>query len=1099
MKRLRGLEMGVVAALGLLACVFAVRVARHFPGARLEMGRARLSRLTEETRRRLSTLQDRVLLTYYASDRSRMPSHLRGVEREVTDLFDALKRASGGKLDYQVVDPDADPVLREDLSRYAAKRAVAPFRARSVERDAWSETTVWSTISIAYGPRPESAIPGVGPERLERLQGLLVEHLDQMERPRKARIAVAAPAGYEQLAAFLAGKGEVARVDLDGGAPFPEEADALFWMHPRRVDDERLAEMDRFVRRGRNVLVAGSERSWEARRGPDGAPWLVVKPTPYPAQTLLAHYGLRAASGLLCDLRGEAPAGAPGAETRPAFTPFLVRCIATDQDFRAWRNQPNGNLLFEVPTPFALDPEALEERGWRAEVLATSSDKSWVQPVPREPIPFAEVRPENGEAVPKQLLMVRLRTRDPWQGAVILCAASTPFRDGYLQGHEGVAHERLARVLADAFTANDRLVLARAGSLAVEPLPAMGAGARALWRGWTVLFLPAALLALALLRGAFSVRVERAPRLAAGRALLAAGLLGALAAGLLARAAGALGARADLSEFGRNELSRETRAIAARATEPIEAEIVFSSPERLPPSMRRWGKRVAEALGELRRAGARLSVRSVDPDDLGEAGRKALAAEGIEPFKATTKDEETTTVRTVYAALRLASRGRSETLRFPDAVSIENLEFRLAFALWRLETGRRPLVAFASDAPRLSPAEAWDLQQAGFTPPSGTDVYGVARGLLEGCDFRVAHVNPRDPRPPENPDAFVWLQPRRDVSAAYDWLARYLHRGGRAFLAAQHFNVQARQFRGTGFKLVYWPQPQFPDVDLLYFPDLGIEVVREVLFDELKTRIAGEAQVNRSYARPDLEVQTSALPFLIRASAANFSKDSPLTRELGDQAFLWGAYVRTDEEKLRAVGLRARPLLTTSERTWSFAWKGGYLPEELLAGPPRDEGGEPAWLGRVPLAVDVEGNFPEPFEPLKIQGKIFPGATSEPAATKPAFAATPPGPPGRLLLVGCSEMFKNHRVLDPEFRADHLLLNAVASLALPGELAEVAARRPAQRGFDYVEPGDRIRWRGIVLAGFPAALAAFGLVRAAARRRPTGVASPAQAAGGASR
>jgi hypothetical protein len=1089
-RRRGALEGAVVAVLGLLVALFDARVARRFPGARLEMGRAKLSRLTEETRRRLGSLEDRVLLTYYASDRARMPSQLRRVERDVTDLFEALKGASRERLDYQIVDPDADPVARDDLARFAAKRAVAPFRARSVERDAWSEKTVWSTISIAYGPRPESTIPGVGPEHLERLQRLLVEHLDQMERPRRAAIALAAPAGYEQLRGFLAQKGEVRTVDLDGGERIPPDADCLFWMDPRRVDDARLAELDRFLRRGRNALLAGSEHSWEARRGADGAPALTVEPTGYPAGALLAHFGLRATQGLLCDARGEQAYAGMAPESRPAPTPFVVRCIGVDQDFRGWRNQPNGNLLFEVPTPFALDPEALEERGWQAEVLATSSDKSWVEPLPRGPVPFAALRPEAGEPVPKQPLMVRLKPRDPWEGAVVLCAASTPFRDGYLQGREGVAHERLARVLADAFTANDRLVLARAGALAVEPIPAMGARSRALWRAFAVLLLPGALLAVALLRGAFARRGEPSPRRRAGGPLLATALAGVLVVGLLARAAGAFGARADLSESGRNELSPQTRAIAARASEPVEAKIVFSPPERLPPSMRRWSKRIGEALAELRRAGARLSVRTVDPDELDEAEKKTLAAEGIEPFRVTTKDEEVTTVRTVHAALRLSSRGRTEVLRFRDAVSIENLEFRLAFALWRLETGRRPLVAFASDAPRLSPAEAWDLQQASLTPPSGTDAYAVARGLLEGCDYRVVHVNPRDPRPPESPDAFVWLQPRRDVSATYDWLARYLHRGGRALLAAQHFNVQARQYRGSGYKLVYWPQPQFPDVDLLYFPDLGIEMVREVLFDELKTRIAAETQVNRAYARPDLEVQTSALPFLLRASAANFSKDSAVTRSLGDQAFVWGAYVRTDEAKLRAHGLRAKPLITTSARTWTFPWKGGWIPDEALAGPPRGEGGQPSWLGKLALAAEIEGDFPEPAEPLRIQPKIFPGATSEPAASKPAFAASTPGAPGRLLLLGCSEMFKNHRVLDPEFRGDHLLLNAVASLALPEDLAEIAARRPEQRGFDFVEPQDRLRWRGIVLAGLPAALLLFGFLRAVARRRPTWVATP---------
>lgn len=74
------------------------------------------------------------------------------------------------------------------------------------------------------------------------------------------------------------------------------------------------------------------------------------------------------------------------------------------------------------------------------------------------------------------------------------------------------------------------------------------------------------------------------------------------------------------------------------------------------------------------------------------------------------------------------------------------------------------------------------------------------------------------------------------------------------------------------------------------------------------------------------------------------------------------------------------------------------------------------------------------------------------------------------MLFGCSELFKDHRLRTPEFRADHLLLNAVAELALPPELADVAARRPVRRGFDYVEPEARVRWRLLVLGAWPGAI-----------------------------
>jgi hypothetical protein len=124
---------------------------------------------------------------------------------------------------------------------------------------------------------------------------------------------------------------------------------------------------------------------------------------------------------------------------------------------------------------------------------------------------------------------------------------------------------------------------------------------------------------------------------------------------------------------------------------------------------------------------------------------------------------------------------------------------------------------------------------------------------------------------------------------------------------------------------------------------------------------------------------------------------------------------------------------------------------------PRRGSGQPART----LAALFEGPFPAPREPLLEAGEGAepPGGA---AATAPG---EPPGVAGRLLLVGASEPFKNHRLFDPDFRADHLLLNAVAALALGDGLAAVASRRPAARGFDYVAPERRLRWRVAVLGG----------------------------------
>jgi hypothetical protein len=333
-----------------------------------------------------------------------------------------------------------------------------------------------------------------------------------------------------------------------------------------------------------------------------------------------------------------------------------------------------------------------------------------------------------------------------------------------------------------------------------------------------------------------------------------------------------------------------------------------------------------------------------------------------------------------------------------------------------------------------------------------------------------------------------------------DAMARLLHQGARVLLAAQHFNMQARQYRGTNFKTVYWPQPQTPDIDLYWFPELGIELVREVLFDELRTRRQMETQVNRNASRRDYERQASALPFLIRASAANFA-DDPITTGIGDQSFAWGNRLRWDEARLAELGLEAEPLIRTSERTWSFGWKGGYLPDEVYRGLPEADSvagegtsaAEVTVLGPQPLAARFRGTFPLPVEPIVREPEPDPETGAAPSR-RLELPDRPPAP-GELVLVGGSELFKNANLMDPEFRADQLLVNAVVDLALEPELAAVATRRRVPRGLDWIDAATKRTWRAVVLAAGPVALVAFGLLRELWRRRAPRVRVSARAGG----
>jgi hypothetical protein len=90
-------------------------------------------------------------------------------------------------------------------------------------------------------------------------------------------------------------------------------------------------------------------------------------------------------------------------------------------------------------------------------------------------------------------------------------------------------------------------------------------------------------------------------------------------------------------------------------------------------------------------------------------------------------------------------------------------------------------------------------------------------------------------------------------------------------------------------------------------------------------------------------------------------------------------------------------------------------------------------------------------------------------------------------MIGGSELFKDDRLLDMRFHADHLLLGAVTTLAAGDDLGAVAGRRPVPHGFDYVPPPRRLVWRGVVLGTALGLLLLFGTVWTVARRRPPSI------------
>lgn len=1058
-------------ALLLLVAVYAGRVVSHYqadlPGGRVELGRVKMTQLDDAMVQRLASLQHDVLVTYYVSERRHLPSEMRRMEQEITRLLEAMQRASNGRLQFQIVDPESQP----ELVRHAAHQRVAPFRVRSIARDLYTEQTVWSTLHIAYGPHEAAVINGVTPEHLPRLQAMIGGQLDQRDHPRQPVFGIASEGGFSQLARWLEDSGRVVPVDMQSSEPIPDEVDVLFWMNPGQIEAATVRRLQRFLDTGRSAVIAGSRhRVHNLNRGE-----LRLEPTPYDADFLLASFGLRAIDGLVLDDSSERLPG----DVAPVPARFLVRCIPPNQDFREMHELPNGHLLFAAPTPMTFDPDVLSERGWSPTVLATTSDRTSLTDMAYGDVNLGSSAFHQGDPVAKLPLMVWLRPQETWGGSLVISGSASPFQDGTFQA-PNYAHRRLVDVLRQTLASDDRLVIHHGTWQRTEPLPELTANQRLFWRIVCIGALPVLFVGVLLKRG--GVRRDRLPRLS--RVVAVARPVGVVAGLIVCVSVVVMllpSVRADLTADGTNRLSRQSVALAQVSDQPIDVTLIFSRSQNLPPQLRQHVRHVRAMLSEFQRAGVPLNVQWLHPEDLDAEQREALEADGVTPVRVTTQDEDMTIVRTVYSAITFQSGDARELLQFPDRASFEQSEFRIAFALWRLSTGRRPHIAFAADVPRLSAAEAYhDFQQRSLLAPTGTDVYSIARQVLEQADFRVTHLNLRNPEMPDDLDMIVWLQPRRDILPMLDATVRQLHRGVPVLIAAQHYNMQARQYRGAEFETVYWPQPQVADIHLHYLPDLGVNLVRDVLFDELSGQMLLQTQVNRASGERDYEAQLSAMPFLVRASAANYASH-PMMRNLGDQLLPFPAYWEIDQQQLAQHDLQVTPLIFSSQRTWSYNWTGGWLPSDLLAGPRSDEDDQPQWLGRLPLALLVEGRFPLPDQPL---------TERRPNEDTPVELVEDVDVRSRLMLLGNSEMFKNHRIRTDGYRADHLLLNAVSAMALDEDLAAIASHRRVSRGYDYVDASTRLRWRIIVLGVGPMLTIVLATVWLTVRRLPAKGAKP---------
>ncbi|MSR82717.1 MAG: hypothetical protein EXS58_07290 [Candidatus Latescibacteria bacterium] len=1044
MKRSPWLHAGLSLILLLLIALQGGRLARrnHWE---LDLGGGAPSTLSPQTIAFLRQLDHKISITYFATDPGQMPSRLKHLEAEVRQVLEALQAHAYGHLELRVLDParSGAPGIT-----YAAAKKVSPFKVRRVLEDEHQQQEIWSSLVLAPEGAPEILIQSI--EQSDLLEELIITHLQTLEQPLQPTFAVAAPPGTCQLLPrYLSQYGPVVEVDLDRDPGTPIDADVLFWIQPQTVSPAQVRQLRRFLDSGRSAVLAGSAYTIEYL--PAGGQWRFrALPQSTAWEELLRPWGLRPQSDLLLDRAAGPVSVAAGVDLSQVEAPFQLRCTPAFRDGRSFAAQARGALAFVGASALELDLAKVAAAGYQAEVVATTTGNAWVQPLPQGEFGQGEMSQAQFQ-VGKQNLMIFLKPEDPWAGQLVVLASPSPFQDPFID-QPGFGHQAFLRDLARTLAAPQRLVRIRVERPQPQPLPPLSDAARLFWRGWAVFAMPLVLLVLGLRRYRGSGRRWSLPAL---ETALRPGLVlaGIIALPWLGRSMSPV--QLDLTEEKLNTPAPLTLQLLDQHRTGLQVEAALTPQASMPPRLKTIEPKIKNLLGQ-----GDLAVRFLRPADQGE--RTLLQAQGFRPIEVQRVLQDTLARQLVWSGLRLGEEGKSALIPHLDQRNVGHLEFLVAAALKRLERGRAPRVAVVADWPRLSPAEALeDFQRQGLSAPSGTDVYRQLKILLQDYGYDVTYVNPQEPVLPDSTDVFLWMQPRRDSGRLMVMLGQHLAQGRPAIVALQHFNIQQRQYRGAGFQTVYWPQPQFQDLDR-YLNLLGVEQVREVLMDRTQHHLALATQVNRS-AQREYDPQEVALPFLIRAVGTDFSPASEITRHLGDLLFIWGNRFALDINRLQALGLASQVLVSTSDQAWSFVWQGGWLPPETFS--------PTSYLsGRQPLALDLEGIFPPPA--LSAEGKV--------SLLPPA----PGQPPGQLLLIGSSEMFKDEYLYTPDFEDAQFLLNAVARAAYGSELAALQARHPAARGFAFIDIGAKIFWRSFALGAGPLLLLLIGLYRWRWRHHP---------------
>ena len=527
--------------------------------------------------------------------------------------------------------------------------------------------------------------------------------------------------------------------------------------------------------------------------------------------------------------------------------------------------------------------------------------------------------------------------------------------------------------------------------------------------------------------------------------------------------------RFDMTEDKIHTISPSTRTILAEADSEIEVRLYVTPRDKMPTAMRNIERDITDKLEELRLASrGRLNYAPVyleaanviateddfnrDPDSENEdeAIERRMLDKGVQPFNVRAMTQDEVSSKLVYCSIGIGYKDRTEEI-IPQIIpdTLPDLEYQLVNTIYKLTRDRKPTVALVApkEAISIDPQMRQMLMQMGQQIPESEDPYIYLEQVLQMEKYDVQRVELTKESPlPDEYDTLVVVNPR-SLNDRQRWeINRALHSGKSVVLAVQKYEWDYQATR-EGNRVSR--RDENPEINPL-LEHYGLGVSSDVLMDINHVTLNVQSQGGGVFGA--LMGQPFNLPTHNLINNTSMNQDNSITNRLAAILYLWGTALDMDEAKLQELGIETNVLMRTSDSAWSVG----------ESAPLTQSSFEPPASGQsFPLMILAQGQFPDAFadseRPAWPQPQQQPGMPPPPPEEDnepPAPAVTPA--PGKLVLMGCSQMFRKNFLQAANL---DLFLNSVDAITLSEHLVNVRGTKPIDRIISRPSDRQRAMWQ----------------------------------------